>query len=416
MSKATASVDYNDTALSSSNRSHAPDGFFTPLVSTPKIFETAHPDFIFDDQHVQQTGSLDALILPYGHAAPIVQLLNQPPFVDFICGILVDTGFHAGLSSNTPSIGPRGEDGTPWEKAYLRNVDAQYPGVSTTSLQLQDAPLQRATPSDTSFTRIPHSEPLDACLLSTCVDMYSCHIQALYPIMPLQQLGSLVTRFLRRYELPGRQQNDDKEYDPIQRQVDSALEYLVFALGSVCCAKWDKTIFESGPGFYAHAKRMLLALSGQWTPDKGEHATDPVDGTGIQQIGHSNGLVKNKSSYASSSGDEGGQGPKQLPHSTGTTIGATSTPTPTLDLARAYLLAALFCGQLAWLQDAADHVRKASNIIHLLILLPGGTGGHGAIQGIHGLSLINYKKYPHMLAEDERQLVSLYWTCVQLEL
>ncbi|KAL1892861.1 hypothetical protein Sste5346_006754 [Sporothrix stenoceras] len=97
------------------------------------------------------------------------------------------------------------------------------------------------------------------------------------------------------------------------------------------------------------------------------------------------------------------------------TKASASAPAPTLNLARAYLLAALLCGQLARIQDAAGHVRNAGNIIHFLIHRPGGEGGHGAIQGLHGLSLVDYKQYPHRLVEDEQQLVALYWTCVQLE-
>lgn len=358
---------------------------------------------------------INSLVLPYGNATPVVRLLNQSPFVDIIRGVVADARSHPTPRRDIQPARQQGED-----DSFQRSFD------SAISLS-HDATLHPAVPSlsHRPLFRLPHTEPPNASHLTSCVEKYSTHIQALYHIMPLRRLDHLVMSFLHRYETAEQQQQGNvADHDPFQLQVELAIEYLVFALGGLCWAKWDNTIFDSGPVFSDRATNILYHLSGKLASDKRKHASNLASSNlgrqahGPHDRAHSDTADPNNvaASTRAQINSRGAEITQQLSHPTGAAGGAASVPAPTLDLARAYLLAALLCGQLARIQDAAGHVRNAGNIIQILIHRPGGEGGPGAIQGFYGLSLVDYKQYPHKLVEDERQLVALYWTCVQLEL
>lgn len=306
--------------------------------------------------------------LPFGPAAPVVILFNQPPFVHVLRELMAEASVHIDSRNGTQSAGPGSNSDPSWKAAFLQNNGKQHHIVPAT-----------ATPQSVSMLTATFSLPfvlpehVDAQVLQTCVSKFSTHILILFPIVPLRRLDAVVATFLRRSE------TSENEYgicNPVNVRAESAIELLIFALGSVCSAKREKLVVGPGPVFYSRANGILGTFSG----------AGPGNDT------------------------------SQSPGSVKMADDATSPSISTLDLARAYLLAALFCGQLAWLEEAAEHIRKASNILLVLILQQGGTGGHDGIQGVYGLSLVDYKKYPHMLTEDERQLVVLYWTCVQLEL
>lgn len=259
-----------------------------------------------------------------------------------------------------------------------------------------------------------HTEPPDASHLVSCVEKYSTHIQALYQIMTPQHLGRLVGSFLHRYDVLRQQPQPQQQHlgnfanhDPFQPCVELAIEYLVFALGSLCWTKWDNTISASGPSFVESATSILYQLSlcrksASTTMDQTTHASRQMRNSHIRAYSDGSGPSSSNPTFAHSNpGDI--RSMQQLPRPTDTPNSAASVLTPTLDLARAYLLAALLCGQLAHIHYAAGHVRNAGNIIRILLHQP-------------GMSLLNYKQCPHVLSEEEQQLSALYWTCVQLEL
>lgn len=361
---------------------------------------------------------IGTLSLPFGHATPVIQLLNQPPFVSIVRSVVHDARTQPSSRRNDQIAMPQENN-----EAFKDSFD------SAISLS-HDAASNQVVPSlsHRPLLQLPHVEPPNALHLALCVDKYSTHIQALYHIMPLQRLGSLATNFLNRYGPTGQQRDIATDHDPFQAQVELAIEYLVFALGGLCWAKWDNTPFDSGPKFSNRATNILYHLSGKLSSEKRMHAWGTANSSRDYQAHFHDRSYSDGAGPSSTTSTHALAGPKvvqitqQSTHPTDETRSSTAAQAPapapalTLDLARAYLLAALLCGQLARIQDAAGHVRNAGNIIHHLIHQPGGEGGHGAIQGFYGLSLVDYKQYPHKLVEDERQLVALYWTCVQLEL
>ncbi|OAA61645.1 hypothetical protein SPI_04504 [Niveomyces insectorum RCEF 264] len=370
---------------------------------------------------------------PYGRTAPVVLLLNQPPFADLIRKILVE----AGIQDETAQPAGLGlEDDPAWKKAYLQLDGVRSTNATASAFQAPDVLLLQSSPHNSSFIHAQGWKPPDTHLLSEYVEEFSDHIQGMYPILPVQRISNLITSFLGRYEVP-QPQTELPANDPTQTQVESAVELLVFAVGSICKSKCKGKGTAVHPGkyeFYTRAKGILEAATDQTKSQRDDAAahsntsnnrhslyTRTVDNFSSANNGdeeYTSGSTDAESDGAYDDfGEERGESERQHSTSQDTAFMVVSTSTPTLELARAHLLAAIFCGQLAWLREAADHVRDASAVVLLLIRRPGGAGSCSLDdQNFQALPLIEYMQSPHPLAEEEHQLVMLYWICVQLEL
>ena len=285
-----------------------------------------------------------------------------------------------------------------WQKAYLH----------------KKAPLRQQQPSFSSFqapfSGASTSQPQpqqglpDARLLLSCVNMFSDHIMGVYPIIPRPRLRDVVERFLRRYGSESQSQSPAS----IATQLSLAIDLLVLALGSLCWARLDGTAFEPGPGFFLEAKSILGALTRQslektqnQSLNLGRNPSAPASSS-LWNARPDESINININIGLGSSGSTPGPADNAVPGFLGLT--------PSLDLARAYLLAALFCGQMAWLQEATEYVEAANVVIRSMLFQSAMVGDYGIV------SLVEHNHKPHRLSSREQQLVVLYWTCVQLEL
>ena len=426
-------------SLSFDSRQSLAAGTTTPSMSTPRASDfasrrlleknpslctTERPDG-YGDSYPENTRNIDSsqnmpgssveidpLVLPYGHSSPVIHVLNQPPFADFIRGLL------RSVCSNEVTETHLQSGTLQDQEASYRPVDVVTPFAFSTGLPQPPAP--KAKP----LTRLPHTEPPNVSHLASCVEKYTVHVQALYHIMPPQRLDKIVTSFLRRSEALDDQLDRDPTHStvPTQTQVELAIEYLVFALGGLCWAKWDNTIFESGPVFSDRATCILRQLSEGLLLEESKNNID-LEGPAANFHARSTTVLahqsdskpENDASFPTEQSESRGMGPLKMPTNTSSVSVRPLTTAPLLDLARAYLLAAISCGQLAKMQEAADHVYHASSIIHHLIREPSKNEDWASGQSFCGPSLVEYQQHPHLLSEDEQQLVSLYWSCVQLE-
>lgn len=349
------------------------------------------------EQQVSWTSEQDDLLcetaisLPVAYRNPAILFLNSQPFVGYIRQVLAAAGIQDHTMMDTMDtidtmdamdamdttlfdIEERYEP--VWQQAYLRVGGRRYARAAPIKAQVQ---VQTQAQTQTQ-THMPWHQAPDECRLANYIQTFSKYIQSIYPIIPSGRLGNLAVEFMHHGQHPG--PPTSKSYqDPRQIEIEYAVELLVFALGSVCWAKCGGTIVEPGPEFYARAKGIL------------EGRAEGAEQAELAELAEQAERAERAERAEQAEQAEQFSAPRQ--------------ETVTLDFARAHLLAALFCGQLAWIPDAANHVHEASTAVLHLIHQAAATGGP---------PLVEYRRYPHVLAEEERQLVLLYWTCVLLEL
>lgn len=320
-----------------------------------------------------------ANMLPFGRGAPAIMFLNRAPFVDCVRQILDASSICGSSNENGQTVDNEERYEPVWQQAYLRMGGLRY--AQALPIQPQQSASMSATAAYTSFTHTAWSHVPDVYLLSNYVQSFSTHIQTLCPVVPNERLNGVVVGFLQRLDILD-QQTTEVYGDSTHIRVEYAIELLVFALGSVCWAKCGGTIVEPGPEFYARAKGILELFEGGSRVET--TAGNPKDTSSNEYYD-----TVRYSAY---------------------------TPETIFDLARCHLLAALYCGQLAWVSEAAGHVHDAGAAILYLIHRPGRDTNSATAQRFQRPPLVEYFRHPHKLSGEERQLVLLYWTCVLLEL
>ncbi|EFX01849.1 hypothetical protein CMQ_4920 [Grosmannia clavigera kw1407] len=315
-----------------------------------------------------------ASILPYGRGSPAIMFLKKAPFVSCVRQLLAAALIYDSSDGEELTIDNEERHEPAWQQAYLRIGGIRY------AQALSIRPLQYMSMAESAFTHTAWAHAPDEFLLSNYVQTFSAHIQSICPIIAIGNLEGVVSEFLRHSNTLEHQERQ-RASDLLHVQVEYAIEMLVFALGSVCWAKCGGPIIEPGPEFYARAKGILELFA-----DENRVKTAVGSFENLNNNGEYN--FERYSAY---------------------------TNETTIDLARAHLLAALFCGQLAWVFEAAQHVRDASSAIMYLIHQPSSGSFSDMAQDTRGPSLVEYAFHPHTLSHEERQLVLLYWICVFLE-